>query len=81
MLTKRAQILFEQDFWQKLSRFAQDQKTSVGQIIREAVAEKLNRDAEVKNRRRLIEATFEHRPKAVKGKIDYKQLINAGRKY
>lgn len=31
--------------------------------------------------RKAVEAILRHRPTPVKGKIDYKALINAGRKY
>ena len=63
MLTKRAQILFDEKVWDRLSKDAKSKNISVGEIVRQA-----------------IESTLKHRPKPFKGKIDYKALINEGRK-
>jgi len=81
MLTKRAQILFDEALWKELVRIAQREKTSVGDIVREAVEEKYTTEVNLEQRRRVIEAIRQNRPTPVKGKIDYKKLINAGRKY
>lgn len=81
MLTKRAHILFEETLWKELIRLANEKKTSVGNLVREAVEDKYAMETNLKQRRRAIEAIRRHRPAPAKGKIDYKKLINAGRKY
>lgn len=81
MLTKRTNILFDEELWQKLVALSRSQKISIGEIVRDAIEEKLSRQAELEKRKAAIEATLKHRPKPFKGKIDYKALINAGRKY
>lgn len=80
MLTKRAQILFDQDLWQKLNSLAKKEKKSVGEVVRVAVKEKYQREQELAERARAVDYILEHRPH-FKGKIDYKALINEGRKY
>jgi hypothetical protein len=37
MLTKRAQILFQEETWQKLIRLARQQNTSAAELVRHAV--------------------------------------------
>lgn len=81
LLTKRTQILFDKQLWQKLVALSRSQKLSIGEIVRDAIEEKLSRQTELEKRKAAIEATLKHRPKPFKGKIDYKALINAGRKY
>ncbi len=80
MLTKRTQILFDKDLWNKLVKLAKDQNTSASEFLREAAKEKLSREDELSQRRRAFENILKHRPKPVKGRIDYKALINEGRK-
>lgn len=81
MLTKRTHILFDEGFWKKLVQLADREKTSIGQLVRQALEEKYMKEDKLEQRRRAIEATFRDRPASAKGKIDYKALINAGRKY
>lgn len=59
---------------------ARAKKISVGEIVRQAIEEKFLREADLERRRKAIESTLKHR-KVFKGKIDYKELINAGRKH
>lgn len=80
MLTKRAQILFDEDLWKRLSRMAKESRTSASEIIRDAVQQKLDWNEELKNRQEAIKSILKHRPKPFNGKIDYKALINEGRK-
>lgn len=40
MLTKRTNILFDEQLWNTLSRIAQERKTSVGELVRTALVEK-----------------------------------------
>ena len=79
MLTKRTNILFKEDQWLSLVALAQEWGTSVAELVRQAVDEKYlqgKRDAEVK---KAVETILRIRKK-VPG-INYKELINAGRKY
>lgn len=79
MLTKRTNILFDEMLWRKLVRLASDKNTSVGKLIREAVKEKYILDSELAERRAVLEDIERIRPH-LKGKVDYKALINHGRK-
>ena len=81
MLTKRTNILFDEVLWKQLVKLSETKKTSVGQLIREAVQEKYQAAVDLEKRRQAIDHILKIRPKPVKGKIDYKALINAGRKY
>ena len=80
MLTKRTQILFDQELWQKLNQLAESRNTSIGELVRLAVKKHYTNDALLERRERAIEATLKGRFTS-KGKIDYKELINYGRKY
>lgn len=81
MLTKRTNILFDEKLWIEVSALAKKEKTSVGSIVRSAIKEKLNNEEDLAQRRQVIDNILLHRPKPFKGKIDYKTLINAGKKY
>ena len=80
MLTKRTNILFDENLWRKLAELAKAQKTSIGQLIREAVTEKYYQNQKLDRRMKAIESTLQNRLR-FRGKIDYKELINYGRKY
>ena len=80
MLNKRAQILFDKDRWNKLTKIAKSQNTSVGDWVRKAVDKEFERIQELEQRRRVIDDIRRIRPAPFKGKIDYKALINYGRK-
>jgi len=81
MLTKRAQILFDEQLWDKLVKLAEARKISVAEYIREIAKKDINETKMLEQRRKAVESILKHRPKPFKGKIDYKALINAGRKY
>lgn len=81
MLTKRAQILFDETTWRELTHLAREKQTSIGNLVRDAVEEKYATKANLEQRRRAIQAILRDRPAPVKEKINYKKLINAGRKY
>lgn len=80
MLTKRAQILFDEEFWQKLVQVAESQKTSVGEVIRRILKEKLGGEVEIEAKKKTLEEIERIRPH-FKGKLDYEALINHGREY
>ena len=82
MLTKRAQILFDEDLWKYLVELAKAKSLSVGELIRNAVEAKYAhaKEKRLEKRREAIESTLKHRIIS-KEKINYKELINYGRKY
>ena len=80
MLNKRTQILFDQSLWQMLISLSKARKESVGHLIREAVEEKYQKESIFEQRAKAIESTLINRLVSKK-KIDYKELINYGRKY
>ena len=54
---------------------------SIGEIIRESVEKRYREEEIFKKRDAAIKRTLKIRPKPFKGRIDYKELINAGRRY
>ncbi len=79
MFTKRTNILLDQSLWQQLARLAQVKKTSIGELIRKAIEQTyFNND-----KRESMKAAYEEilRIRKVGKNIDYKELINHGRKY
>lgn len=80
MLNKRTQILIDQSMWRVLTNLAEIKKESVGQLIREAIKEKYQKEHVSEQRAKAIESTLLNRLVSKK-KIDYKELINYGRKY
>lgn len=80
MLTKRTNILFEQELWEKLVKIARARNISTSSVIREAVEKKLSEEEMLLQRRKAFEDIKRIRPKPFKGKIDYKELINYGRR-
>ena len=80
MLNKRAQILLDKDMWEKLKRHAKRGKVSVSELVREAVKVVYSTNEEIEQRRQVYEAILKMRSRA-KGKVNYKELINYGRKY
>lgn len=82
MLTKRANILFEETDWQMLTTLASQQKTSVGHLVRRAV-KTAYRDTPLARTHALIRAerlTIKHRIKSL-SPAEIKEYINYGRKY
>lgn len=80
MLTKRTNILFEEEMWAKLLTLSKFKKVSVGDLVRNAVIGTYFDNKEQFDRAEAIDKIMAIR-KTFKGKIDYKKLINAGRKY
>lgn len=80
MLTKRTNILFDDLLWNQMTQLAKKRKTSVGELVRQAVSEKYLNDDKTERIKKACEA-IEKTRKLFKGKIDYKALINYGRKY
>ncbi len=80
MLNKRTNILFDDKLWQVLTRKAKTNKTSVGELVRKAVKQTYLGEKDQKTIAKAIETTKKIR-KTFKGRVDYKELINYGRKY
>ena len=79
MLNVRAQILFDERLWEKLISLAKTKKISISKLVREAVEKSYMKDVDLAERRRVIEDIERIRPH-FKGKLDYKEMINYGRK-
>ncbi len=79
MLTKRTNILFDERLWRLLTGRARREKTSVGKLVRLAV-EKVYGHEEVDQKNSAFEEILKIR-KISKKPIDYKALINYGRRY
>lgn len=79
MYTKRANIMFNQHDWNNLTSLAKKKKTTAGVLVRDAVQQaymvpnKLGQIAEANKHIRKIRKVF-------KGSIDYKSLIEEGRR-
>lgn len=79
MLTKRTNILFDEGLWSKLVIVAKQEQTSVGDLVRKAVIKIYidgNRQTEKQMAIDKILAI-----KAIKVKLNYRALIENGRKF
>ncbi len=80
MLTKRTNILFDNDLWELLTSVARREKSSVGEVVRSAVSKVYKGDNMIERKNKAFETIKNSRVKQ-KGTVDYKALINEGRKY
>ena len=80
MLTKRTNILFNDDLWDLLTSVARKEKSSVGEVVRRAIIKVYAGDNFVERKNKAFETIKKFRVKQ-KGVVDYKILINDGRKY
>lgn len=81
MLTHRTNILLDEEMIYKLKEIAKKEKTSVGKLIRKAVKKIYFENDLYEKRKKALQRTLEIRPSVSKTPIDYKELINYGRKY
>ncbi len=81
MLTQRTNILFDEETLRLLKSIAKEEKTSVGKLVRQAVKKEYAKKDPYAARRKALEETLRIRPAVSKTPIDYKELINYGRKY
>lgn len=81
MLTKRTNILFDEEMWRMLVAVAKRQGTSVGNVIRTTMRRQYIEEDRLTRLARAYDAILKHRPAPSKKRIDYKALINAGRKW
>lgn len=79
MLTKRTNILFSKRMWQELAVLARKQETSAADLIRNAVEVSYFSDKRDERIGQAYESILKNRKRA-SGKIDYKALINDGRR-
>lgn len=81
MLTARTNIIFDPNVLLSLKHIAKKKKTSVGQLVRKAV-EEIYLSGQLKRDKQIAEAGEKILKirKVIKG-INYKELINYGRKY
>ena len=50
MLSRRFQILFDKDLWNKLTKMAKSQNISFGEVIRRSVREYLDKQTEIQSK-------------------------------
>lgn len=84
MLTKRTNLLFEEELWQLLAERAVEEGLSVGELVRQAVKKIYvePEDEVLEQRKKAFEALIKLQQKTrQKGRVDYKALIEYGRKH
>lgn len=79
MLSTRVNIMFDKKTWTRLKAISKKQNATASELVRRAVDNQYL-STEARERREAIQKILEIRPKPVKGKIDYKALINDGRR-
>ena len=80
MLTKRTNILFDNDLWDLLTSVARREKSSVGEVVRRAISKVYTEDNFIERKKKAFETIKKFRVQQ-RGVVDYKALINDGRKY
>lgn len=80
MLIKRAQILFSKDDYELLVVLANQQKSSVGELVRQAVKKTYQQMGKAVEKKELVK-TLTNAWKKQKGLICYKELIEDGRNH
>jgi len=84
MLNRRAHILFEEEEFNLLELLAAEKGWSVGELVRMAVKRVYvePREKELSDRGKAFEALKKLQQQTrQKGRVDYKELIEYGRKY
>jgi len=80
MLTKRTNILFDESTWVKLANIAEQENVSVSELIRRAVRETYNQEEQNKRAQQAYQDIVALRKKT-EGKVNYRQLIEYGRRF
>ena len=80
MLTKRTNILFDNDLWDLLTSVARRERSSVGEVVRRAISKVYTEENFIERKKKAFETVRKFRVKQ-KGVLNYKALINDGRKY
>lgn len=71
--------MFDKKTWNRLKAIAKQQDATTSELVRRAVHDQYLSDIAQK-RRKAYEKILAIRPKPAKGKIDYQELINDGRR-
>lgn len=79
-MLQRINILFPKRTWQHLRVNAKRTGRSASDLIREAVEDKYNTSITQAQRRKAVDTILKNRVK-LKGKVDYKALVEEGRDY
>ncbi|MFW5720260.1 MAG: CopG family transcriptional regulator [Candidatus Dojkabacteria bacterium] len=79
MYTTRTNVLLSENMYSTLKHLAAQKKVSIGKLIREAVEQKYMHN-EAERRMQVKEKTEKYRVQ-LKGKVNYKKLVEEGRKY
>ena len=80
MLSYRTHILLDNEMKQSLKKLAKIQKTTVGNLVRAAIKKTYLSTDHFRDRRIAVHRILKIRPEVSKQPIDYKALINYGRK-
>ena len=79
MLNKRTNILLSEKDYHLLSSLAAKEKVSIGKLIRKAIREVYQAEEEKEERRKVVKEILSLQ-KVQKGTVNYKALIEDGRK-
>lgn len=79
-LSKRTNILFSDETWRRLIELSTKRHTSVGELVRTAIDGAYFSDSQKDEKKQAYDDILHMRP-VIRGTIDYKALINEGRKY
>ncbi len=79
MLDKRANILFDESIWQLLASRSRSEKKSIGELVRLAVMKTYKDDSRQEKISKAIKTILAVRKRHKH--IDYRKLIDYGRKY
>lgn len=80
MLIKRTNILFDEETWKMLTSLAAQKQVSASELIRKAIKGTYFSEGEKMNNEKVFGQIVSLR-KRTKGKIDYRKLIEDGRKH
>jgi predicted DNA-binding ribbon-helix-helix protein len=83
MLDVRTNVLFEREDYQELKRISKEQGVTVGELVRKAVRKEYRLENVDASRQQLLGDIKALRKKVgiSQAPVDYKALINEGRKY
>lgn len=80
MLNRRTNILFDDESLKRLSKIARRDGVSIGRLVRKAIRQ-VYFDQEDRTLIKEAVARIKSSREKIKGKVDYKELINYGRKH
>ncbi|MBI4999604.1 ribbon-helix-helix protein, CopG family [Candidatus Gottesmanbacteria bacterium] len=83
MLTKRTNLLLDEETYKNLLLLAKEKKVSLGEIIRQAINRVYKResDAEMEKRSKVVASIMNLWEKTKGKKTDYRALIEYGRRF